>query len=59
MIPTQLVSNSTTISEAMMGKVSRERLAAFQVKGGGVIQVAIKGGKIPHEQGLEMGRRKE
>ena len=43
----------------MMGKVFRERLAAFQVKGGGVIQVAIKGGKIPHEQGLEMGRRKE
>ena len=30
----------------MMGQVSRERLAALQVKGGDVIQVAIKGGKI-------------
>ena len=43
----------------MMGKVFRERLAALQVEGRGVIQVAIKWGKIPHEHGLEMGRRKE
>ena len=43
----------------MIGKVFKERLVALQVEGGGVIQVAIKGGKIPHEQGLEMGRRKE